>query len=337
MFRLIPASDFPMIDRKDDFEVIRQIHQVLVLHFIDGMKQSEIGTALNLSASKVNRLIAQGRKLGMVRIAIDSPFQRLVDLEKGLVSSTGLTGAVVTPTVIGSPDTTLQQVGRAAANHLLETIRDGDVIAITGGKAVSAVVENLEPERSFDVTVVPLTGGVQGKYFTDVNHLATRLAERLGGSTMMVHAPLFAESREQRDLLMEMASIREAFDVARRAAIALVGIGSILTPGSSYFDLHPISGAERDQVIRNGAVGEFLAHLIRENGAIADYAFNSHLVALQPHELAQCRCVIGVAAGAEKVLPIRAVLNGRFLNSLVADEQTATAILESTGTIRHVA
>ena len=37
------------------------------------------------------------------------------------------------------------------------------VIAITGGKAVSAVVENLQPERAFDVTVVPLTGGVQGK------------------------------------------------------------------------------------------------------------------------------------------------------------------------------
>ena len=67
------------------------------------------------------------------------------------------------------------------ANMLLETLRDGDVIAITGGKAVSAVVENLLPERAFDVTVVPLTGGVQGKYHTDVNHLASRLAERLGG------------------------------------------------------------------------------------------------------------------------------------------------------------
>ncbi|WP_246693600.1 SRPBCC domain-containing protein, partial [Mesorhizobium sp. M8A.F.Ca.ET.142.01.1.1] len=50
---------------------------------------------------------------------------------------------------------------------------------ITGGKAISALAENLQPERAFDVTVVPLTGGVQGKHYTDVNHLATRLAERL--------------------------------------------------------------------------------------------------------------------------------------------------------------
>jgi DNA-binding transcriptional regulator LsrR (DeoR family) len=326
-----------MAESKEDFESIRQIYTVLVLHFVDGMKQNDIATALNLSPSKVSRLITEGRKQGMVKIEIESPFQHLVDLEKGLVTAAGLASAVVAPTVAGSPGTTLQQVGRAAANQLLETLHDGDVIAITGGKAVSAVVENLEAERAFDVTVVPLTGGVQGKYYTDVNHLATRLAERLGGSPMLLHAPLFAESREQRDLLMAMGSIKEVFDLARRASVALVGIGSIRTPGSSYYDLHPVSDPDRNLLLRSGAVAEFLAYLIRENGTIADYPLNSRLVALEPRELAQCRRTIGVAAGVEKVLPVRAVLNGRFLNSLVLDEQTASAILEAAGEVQHVA
>ncbi|TIT42891.1 MAG: sugar-binding transcriptional regulator, partial [Mesorhizobium sp.] len=154
-----------MADSREDFETIRQIHTVLVLHFVDGMKQNDIAAALNLSASKVNRLIAQGRKLGMLRIAVESPFQALVDIEKQ-IEIARLAGAIVTPTVAGSPESTLQQVGRAAANQLLETLRDGDVIAITGGKAISALAENLQPERAFDVTVVPLTGGVQGKHYT---------------------------------------------------------------------------------------------------------------------------------------------------------------------------
>ncbi|WP_196258105.1 sugar-binding transcriptional regulator [Pelagibacterium limicola] len=326
-----------MAEKKEDFESLRQIYTVLVLHFVDGLKQSEIATALNLSTSKVNRLIAQGRKLGMVRIDIQSPFQRLVDLERLLMETASLGATVVTPTVSGSPDTTLQQVGRAAANQLLETIRDGDVIAITGGKAISAVVEQLQPERTFDVTVVPLTGGVQGKFFTDVNHLATQLAERLGGRTMLVHAPLFAESREQRDMVMDMASIREAFDLARKAAVALVGIGSINTPGSSYYDLHPMPNPDRDLLARSGAVGEFMAHLIKDDGQIADYPLNSQLVALNPSELSQCRRTIGVAAGTEKVPPIRAVLNGQFLHSLVLDEETASAILKSFGKLQNVA
>ncbi len=326
-----------MADNKDDFEAIRQIYTVLMLHFVDGMKQSDIAQAMNLSASKVNRLISQGRKLGMVRIAIESPFQGLVDLEKRLTAVDGLSGSIVTPTVSGSPDTTLQQVGRAAANQLLETLRDGDVIAITGGKAISAVVQNMQPERSFDVTVVPLTGGVQGKFYTDVNHLATRLAERLGGRSMLLHAPLFAESRQQRDTLMEMASIRDVLDLARKAAIALVGIGSIATPGSSYYDLHPLPNLDRDELVKSGVRGEFLAHLIREDGKVADHPLNSRLVALEPAELARCPRTIGVAAGPEKVLPIRAALNGRFLDTLILDEETASAVLQTMEPMQNVA
>ena len=242
----------------------------------------------------------------------------------------------MTPTVPGNPDTNLQLVGRAAANELLETIRDGDVIAITGGKAMSAVVANLTPDRTFDVTVVPLTGGVQGKYYTDVNHLATQLADRLGGSTMLLHAPLFAESREQRNTLMEVGSIREVLDLARSAQVALVGIGSILTPGSSYYDLVPAPNPERELLLSGGACGEFLAHLIRDDGSVADSPLNSRLVALSPDELSKCPNTIGVAAGPEKVQPIRAALAGGLISSLIVDEETASSVLESDRTGRNM-
>lgn len=326
-----------MADSRHDFESVRQIHTVLLLHFVDGMKQNEIAEALNLSTSKVNRLIAQGRRLGMLKISVESPYQRLVEIEKQIIDMARLSSAVVTPTVPGSPDNTLQQVGRAAANQLLETLRDGDVIAITGGKAISALVHNLEPERAFNVTVVPLTGGVQGKHYTDVNHLATQLAERLGGSSVLLHAPLFAESSEQRDVLMDMTQVRAVFDLARKAAIALVGVGSIQTAGSSYYDLHPDSNPDRDKLAAEGAAGEFLAHLIRDDGTLVDYAPNDRLVAIRPAELAHCRTVLGVASGSEKVRPIRAALNGGYLRSLVVDEETANAVLNNAGSIRNVA
>ena len=113
-----------------DFGAIRQIHIVLVMHFVEGKKQSEIATALNLSTAKVNRMIKQGRERGMVNISVTSPFQRLVELEQALTSRRQLRTALVTPTVSNSMDTTLQQVGTAAANLLAENISDGDVIAI---------------------------------------------------------------------------------------------------------------------------------------------------------------------------------------------------------------
>ncbi|MCA0855726.1 sugar-binding transcriptional regulator [Phaeobacter italicus] len=326
-----------MADPSPDFQLTRQIHTVLVLHFIEGMKQSEIATKLNLSTSKVNRLIAQGRKLGMVKIDIESPFERLSELEARLVSATALSSAMVTPTVSGNADTKLQQVGKAAANMLMETIRDGDVIAITGGKAVSAVVENLSPERALDVTVVPLTGGVQGKFYTDVNHLVTRMAERLGGKPMLVHAPLFAENTEQRNMLTDMASIKEVFDLARRADVALTGIGSVEPRGSSYYDLNPVPEADRKMLVSMGVTAEFMAHLIGRNGQLADYGLNRRLVALSPEEIRSCRTVIGVAAGPHKARPIQAVLNGDLVNKLVLDEETVTAVLAQMEGTEHAA
>ena len=312
-----------------NYETARQIHAVLVLHFVEGLKQSEIASKLNLSTSKVNRLIAQGRKMGMVKIDIESRFQHLIDFEKQMVKTTGLTSAVITPTASGNPDTTLQQVGRAAANLLLETVRDGDVIAITGGKAISAIVDNINSDTERDVTVVPLTGGVQGKYFTDVNHLATRLAERLGGKAVLVHAPLFAETQAQRDMLMDVGSVRDVFDMARKADIALLGIGSIHAAGSSYYDLNPVPEADRQMLAQSGVVAELLAHLIQDDGAVADYPLNNRLVALAPGSLADCGRVIGIAAGEEKSRPIRAALNGGYLDALVLDEETALTVLNT--------
>ncbi|MFY0623837.1 MAG: sugar-binding transcriptional regulator [Pelagimonas sp.] len=326
-----------MADTETDFELLRQIHTVLVMHFLDGQKQSDIARALNLSTSKVNRLITQGRKLDMVKIQVESPFQRLVEIERALSKASALSDAIVTPSVPGSAGTTLRQVGRAAASHLVETIRDGDVIAITGGKGVGAVVQNIEADRAFDVTVVPLTGGVQGKYYTDVNHLASQLAERLGGRAVMLHAPLFAECREQRDMLMNVSSIKEVLDLARNAHVALVGVGSVEPDGSSYYDLHHVCEADRKMMVGTGIVGEFLAHLIHQNGKVANFALNSKLIALDPSELASCQRVIGITSGSQKIKPIRAALAGGYLNSLIADEATALAVLKELEGADHAA
>lgn len=315
-----------MVDNRDEFDQQRQMYSVLVLHFIEGVKQSEIAEKLNLSHTKVNRMIAAGRKAGMVKISISSPFQRLVDMENDVTQRFGLKQSVVTPTVSDNPETTLQMVGRVAANHLLETLRDGDIIAITGGKAVSAVVENLEAERRFDIRVVPLTGGVQGKHYTDVNHLATQLADKLGGTAQLVHAPLFAEDGQQRDLLMNVASIREVFDLARQATVALVGIGSVQAPGSGYYDLLPDPARGGQALVDAGIAGEFLAHLIKADGSLAEIDLNSRVVALDPADLANCPTIIGVAAGSLKAGPVAATLAGRFLTSLVVDEEIARAL-----------
>lgn len=310
-----------------DLDQLRLITQVLSLHFEEGMLQSEVACRLGLSSAKVNRLIKQGRELGMVQITIKSPLMRLFDLERALMERWRLGHCVVVPSVQGSGETTLKEVGRAAAELLLTKLRDGDTIAISGGRTLSTVIENLNAAVDYDVNVVPMTGGVQGQHYTDVNHLATELAKRLSGRATLLHAPLHADTRKNRDLLMSMKSVRGVLDEARGAAVALVGIGAVVDARSTYYEAHPEMAAEREALYDAGVRGELLGHLIDERGALSGDGYNSRLVALEPREISQMSVSIAVASGPAKPEPIVAAMRGGYFNAFVTDENTALSVL----------
>ena len=313
------------------YEAARQIYSVLVMHFSEGITQAEIAKLTKLSHAKVNRLIKQGREMGMVEITIRSPYQALFDLEARFMEATGLESVRITPSASANPQTILNQVGAAAASLLLEHLRDGDTICITGGKGLSAVVDMLNPNRGYAVEVVPATGLVQGKHYTDVNHVAVQMADKLGGEAFLIQAPLFADSVAERHMLMQMKSVTDVLERARKARIAVVGIGSILAGDSSYYDLNPNSRADREAIEKAGAAGELLAHLVDRDGKVCDYELNTRLVALSPADLDDIPLTLGVASGANKIGPICSALRGRHIKALVVDEATAIGVLENIG------
>ncbi|WP_026619828.1 DNA-binding transcriptional regulator LsrR (DeoR family) (plasmid) [Ensifer sp. WSM1721] len=313
---------------REEIVIARQMHQALVLHFLEGLTQAQIADQLGISHATVNRLIKRGRQLGLVEIKIKSPVEPLVDIEEQLLALGGISRAVVVPTISENPQIALQAVGEAAARLLLEEIADGATICITGGKGVSAVVAGLQPPRRFDVEVIPATGCVQGKHYTDVNHVSTLMADRLGGHSFQIHAPLFADSEAERRMLLGMRSVADVFKRAREAKVAVVGIGSILSDDSSYYDLHPSSSTDREAIERSGASCELLAHLLDDHGRVCDYSLNRRLVSLTLSEFASIPTKIGVASGPTKAAPILSVMRGNHLDTLVTDQATGARILE---------
>ncbi|HVN53307.1 MAG TPA: sugar-binding transcriptional regulator [Anaerolineaceae bacterium] len=310
------------------YETVRLINTILTLYYVEEKTQTEIAQHLGLSTAKVNRLLQQAREQGYVNISIRTPFQHLFDLESRLKAVFGLQEAMVIPAVGESSSSLLNELGTIAAEYLLEKLRDGDVLGIGGGTAVHAVVQAIEPSRPYNVEIVPILGGVQGQITTDVNYLATRLAERLGGRAYQLHAPAFVDTPEHRETLREMKPVKEILDIARRATIALLGVGTVDADSSRFVQFTALSAADMNHIARDcRGVGEIGAYIYDIEGHAVASEYANRVIGLTLDELQGIQFRIGMAATASKALPLYGALRGGFLHALITDETAARGIL----------
>jgi DNA-binding transcriptional regulator LsrR (DeoR family) len=311
------------------YETVRLVNTILTLYYREELTQAEIAQRLGLSTAKVNRLLQQAREQGFVEVAIRTPFHHLFDLETRLKAVFGLQTAMVIPAVGEASSSSLKPLGVVAADVLLEHLRDGDVIGISGGTAVNAVVQAMGPSHPYQVEVVPLLGAVQGQVTTDMNYLAARLAERLGGKAYQLHAPAFVDTREHRETLQSMEPVKEILDIARRATIALLGVGSVASEASRFVQFTALSAEDMQQIAAEcRGVGEIGAHVYDIEGRPCAHKYADRVVGLT---LAELQCIpfrIGVVATATKVLPLYGALRGGYLHALITDETAARGALE---------
>jgi DNA-binding transcriptional regulator LsrR (DeoR family) len=310
------------------YETVRLINHILTLYYAEEMTQSEIAQRLGMSTAKVNRLLQQARELGYVNISIRTPFQNLFDLEARLKAVFGIQEAIVIPAVGDTSSSMLNALGAVTADFLLDHLRDGDVLGIGGGTAVNAVVQAIEPLRTYQVEVVPMLGAVQGQMTTDINYLATQMAERLGAKAYQLHAPAFVDTREHRETLQSMAPVKDILDIARRANIALFGIGTVDAEASRFVQFTALSAEEmRDIADKCGGVGEIVAYVYDIEGKACAHEVADRVIGLTLDEIHNIPFRIGVAASAAKALPIYGALRGGHLHALITDEAAACGVL----------
>ena len=311
------------------YESIRLINTILTLYYLEEMTQTEIAQRLGFSTAKVNRLLLQAREQGYVNITIRTPFQQLFELEDRLKAVFGLQDAVVIPALAETSSSPLNALGSIAAEFLLEHLRDGDVLGIGGGTAINAIVQNLVPTRPYEVEVVPLLGAVQGEITHDVNYLTTHMAERLGARAYQLHAPAFVDTREQCETLRSMGPVKEILDIARRANIALVGVGTVDAEVSRFVQFTALSADEMRNIAENcGGVGDINAFIYNVEGQPCAHEYADRVVGLTLAELKNIPYRIGVAGTAAKALPLYGALRGGYLHALITDETAARGILD---------
>jgi deoxyribonucleoside regulator len=305
-----------------------ELVKVAELYFVEEKTQQQIADLLSISRPKVSRLLSVAKSSGVVRIEIHHPSKRLGELSILVQDKFNLDRCAVTHTY-PSPEVTQAIAGRQAAQELEQVLTAGDIIGVTWGKSVRAVVDHVSPPSVRGAMVVQMAGSLgEGNPDLDGHEIARLLAKQLNCGHRIVSAPTVANSREACDYLKEQPAVAATLKEASHANIALFGVGSLDDPENSLHRIGFLDEAERQSLLGSGAVGHAVGQVFDVNGEGIP-SFNKRVVAIGFHDLARVPTRLAVATGTGKTIALGAALRGGLISHLVVDEDLATSLIEN--------
>ena len=316
-----------MVNARDNVSLL----QVARLYYRDSLSQAEIATHLGTSRSNVSRMLSAAQERGIVEIRLHEKVPRDFGLEEELISRFGLSTVLVASRENSIGVRPLDRVGEVAWIWLREHLEDGMTVAMSWGDALQSLVMAASPQQLSSTEFVQALGGVHARAsLVSGQELVRELASRLGANYRYLHAPAAFRSPAARRVMMEEPSIKEALDAARRADLALVGIGNVVG-GSSAATLQEVTAtdAEREEFARAGAVGDIAGRYFDSRGRAICGAIDDRILALSLAEIAAIPTVVALAAGTEKEAALRGALAGGLLDVLVCDAALAESVLTS--------
>lgn len=303
------------------------------LHYAGGLTQAAVANRLGLPSVKTHRLIARAVADGVVKVSIDGEIVECAMLEDRLCHLFGLDFCEVAPD-LGEEGLPLRALGIAGAGFLRREIERGDhdVIGLGHGRTLAAAVHQLPRFEAGGVRFVSLLGGLTRNYAANPHDVMHRLAEKTGAQAYVMPVPFFANSGEDREVLLAQRGVHEVFEMSNRAGLKIVGIGTA-DSGAQLVASGMIEPREIDEIRAVGGVGEMLGHFFDAKGRVLETTLTTRTLAVNLDGPPESR-IVAIAGGPGKVEAVRAVLMSGRLKGLITDEPTARALVGETGSAR---
>src|SRR5581483_9476929 len=167
-----------------------------------------------------------------------------------------------------------------AAPAVADLLRPGGVLAVAGGRPLQEVAaRRAPPEGRGPLTVVQAMGHIDSRVGPhDAVEIGRAIAQRWGGTFLMLNTPALLPDRPTRDRFLKLGSVRPVKEQLRRADVALVGVG---TPHNSVFvERGALTAADVRLLTRRGAVGEVCGRFFDAAGRECDTPLRHRVVGI---------------------------------------------------------
>jgi len=296
------------------------------LYYVGGNTQEEIAAKLRISRQSAQRLVSLAVSEGLVKVRLDHPIGRCMDLAARLRARFALDLAEVVPSDPGSGSTTIG-VAQATAAEMERRLRSPEpiVMAVGTGRTLKATVEQLQSVECPHHRIVSLTGNIAPDGSASYYNVIFGMADSIKARLFPMPLPVIASSAEEREMLHKQPMVHATLELAEHADITFVGIGD-LGPAAPLFEDGFITRAELKALQRAGAAGEIVGWAFDDEGKLIEGVTNER-VASAPIPSRERSLVIATAMGGRKLKGIRASVRRRLVNGLITDEATAEALL----------
>ncbi|MDW6005527.1 sugar-binding transcriptional regulator [Vibrio mangrovi] len=302
--------------------------EISVAYYQDGATQEEISKKYSISRAKVGRMLRQARDEGIVEITVKYHPVFSAKVEQRLIERFGIKRALIALDQPGE-EQQRQQIAGLVSNYLSGSLRNGQVIAVGQGRNVSAVAHHVGVISPKDVKFVCSIGGIhpRGGMF-NADHICRQLAKKYGGTSETLYAPAYAENRAQKLAFMENETIKQTLDLARKADVALVGIGD-MSENSYMVDLGWFTSQEVVQSrLQQGVVGDFAGYDFFDiHGQVAKTVMSDRIIGLSIEEFRPIAEVIAIAAENSKPLALLGALRTGAIDVIATSVSNALTIL----------
>lgn len=301
--------------------------RVAYMYYMDNLSQQEIAASLDLSRSKVSRMLQEAKDKGIVEIKITPINSRCYDLERVLKEKYGISESIVVPVFSTKEQSVLKSLGKAGAEYLSRSVKDGMTIGLSMGRTLSEVANAVQVKEKINLDLVPITGGL-GQVNPEVhaNDICRRIAEGFGGTAFPLYAPAIVSNKDLKTAIVQDPMIQQVFEKAINADITVVSAGQVAF--STFIEIGSISEQEATQLEKEGVVGDIASWFFDANGQILDLDIHNRVVGPDFREIRRNSKIVMVAGTESKQHVIAAALRGKLVDTLITDEKVAKYLIE---------
>lgn len=296
------------------------------LYYVAGNTQDEIARKLGVSRQSAQRLVSLAVSEKLVKVRLDHPIARCMELAHGLREKFGLISCEIAPTDPDAP-AALTGVAQLAAGEIERLLKSDHpkIIALGTGRALRACVEQLPKMDCPQHRIVSLLGNMMSDGAATPYNVVIRMADRVNARHYPMPLPVFARSVEEKQLLQQQEAVHNILELARQADVTYVGIGNIGDAAPLLIDGF-VSREEMRALLKAGGIGEITSWVFDRNGRLIDGLTNDRVASAILH-VSPSKPVIAIAVGLLKAEATIAAMRGNLINGLITDEATAEHLL----------